>query len=471
MESSIPIEIHAQKLIEWLLSRKHCKKDWHKYVQPIREKINMAIQDMPEHKEIVKLLSGTYINYFHCKHIIEILKETEADSKNLFGSYGSKRMKDWQEIERLYLKDNVYLAEAADLMVQNIKYHIPAMKKQIAKTQSGQADCDKKIEDYSKSIQTCKKDLETLRKQFSIVGDNIKRTLVDKLKDLSEIYKDVVDNAKRLKKGNIYFSKFVTHISGTDTNLPMLQYIISNGNTTYYEYLYGEEPSKIEEPVINMDDTNQDSTVDDEEIDWGDLNDPSEAVDYGITLEESGIIVESPQIDGNVARGNEALTILDNYKTRNEFMNDILELGSFLSMRLLELSHESNSMLSVQLGGELNESKTEIAAMLDITKFIKQRINDPIVQHLLHLKHSPKYLNKLESLFSQKINNIEKMINSQIAVTNKKQELANEHSCLVPKLKLIQQKNKELIKEIEMDISKKYKNRPVYIIGASLFGS
>jgi len=66
------------------------------------------------------------------------LKETEADTKNLFGSYGSQRMKDWLEIEKLYLKDNVYLAEACDLLVQNIKYHIPAVKKQIAKLQSGQ---------------------------------------------------------------------------------------------------------------------------------------------------------------------------------------------------------------------------------------------------------------------------------------------------------------------------------------------
>lgn len=78
------------------------------------------------------------INYFYCKRIIEILKETEADTKNLFGSYGSKRMKDWLEIERLYLKDNVYLGEACDLLVQNIKYHIPAIKKQIARAQSGQ---------------------------------------------------------------------------------------------------------------------------------------------------------------------------------------------------------------------------------------------------------------------------------------------------------------------------------------------
>lgn len=51
-------------------------------------------------------------------------------------------------------------------------------------------------------------------------------------------------------------------------------------------------------------------------------------------------------------------------------------------------------------------------------------------------------------MFLQKVNNIEKMINSQIAVANKKKELAVEYDQLVPKLKLIQQKNKQLITEV-----------------------
>lgn len=51
-------------------------------------------------------------------------------------------------------------------------------------------------------------------------------------------------------------------------------------------------------------------------------------------------------------------------------------------------------------------------------------------------------------MFLQKVNNIEKMINSQIAVSNKKKELAEEYEQLVPKLKLIQQKNKQLITEV-----------------------
>lgn len=42
------------------------------------------------------------------------------------------------------------------------------------------------------------------------------------------------------------------------------------------------------------------------------------------------------------------------------------------------------------------------------------------------------------------------MISSQIAVAAKKEELIKEHDQLVPKLKLIQQKNKQLITEVNI---------------------
>lgn len=73
------------------------------------------------------------IHYFHCLKIIEILKETEVDSKNIFGSYTSQRMKDWQNVVSLYSKNNVYLAEAAELLHNTVKYEIPSVKKQLAK--------------------------------------------------------------------------------------------------------------------------------------------------------------------------------------------------------------------------------------------------------------------------------------------------------------------------------------------------
>jgi hypothetical protein len=51
----------------------------------------------------------TDIDYFVCQKIVEILKETEVNSKNIFGFYSSQRMKDWLEIIKLYEKDNIYL--------------------------------------------------------------------------------------------------------------------------------------------------------------------------------------------------------------------------------------------------------------------------------------------------------------------------------------------------------------------------
>lgn len=133
-----------EKLLDWLISRRHCQKDWQKNVLVIREKIKHAILDMPESEEVLQLLQGTYINFFHCQRIIEILRETEKDSKNFLGFYSSQRMKDWQEIESLYKKNNVYLAESAQILQRLVQYEIPAQKKQISKAEQVLSESVKK---------------------------------------------------------------------------------------------------------------------------------------------------------------------------------------------------------------------------------------------------------------------------------------------------------------------------------------
>jgi len=135
----LPIDIHLTKLLDWILDRRNCPRDWQKNVTPIRTKINLAIQDMPENDGITALLSGSSIHYFNCLKIVEILKETEKDTKNFLGMYSSQRMKDWNSILSLYQKNNVYLGEAASLLQRNVAYEIPALKKQIAKCNHQQA--------------------------------------------------------------------------------------------------------------------------------------------------------------------------------------------------------------------------------------------------------------------------------------------------------------------------------------------
>ncbi len=180
-ELELAIDIHLKKLLDWLVSRRICNRNWHENVLKVRQANQRASipksftgvlmfllasdprEDRPRHRghagaredhqaphrgqhqlfslpagevarqsvvlgtacnltcssNIIKLLVGiTTRTYILCIQIVEILKETEADTRNFLGSYGSQRMKDWQEVISLYRKDNTYLAEAAQLLSQ-----------------------------------------------------------------------------------------------------------------------------------------------------------------------------------------------------------------------------------------------------------------------------------------------------------------------------------------------------------------
>lgn len=57
-EQDIPIDIHVNKLQDWLVSRRIVDKNWHRLVKDIRNQINNALLDMPSNEKLVKLLSG-----------------------------------------------------------------------------------------------------------------------------------------------------------------------------------------------------------------------------------------------------------------------------------------------------------------------------------------------------------------------------------------------------------------------------
>ena len=59
----------------------------------------------------LSILFITVFDYHVCKRIVEILKNTDKDSKNIFGQYTSKRLLDWQEIVKLYESNNVFLGK------------------------------------------------------------------------------------------------------------------------------------------------------------------------------------------------------------------------------------------------------------------------------------------------------------------------------------------------------------------------
>lgn len=515
-EQNIPIDINTNKLLDWLISRRHVNKDWQNNILKVREQINHAIQDMPAHDGILNLLSGQHINYFHCLKIVEILKETEADTKNLFGRYGSQRMKDWQDIVSAYQKDNLYLADAAQVLIRNVTYEIPSLRKYVSKLEQNQVEYEKKIKDYSKTESMALKEFNTACEQLGISGKNIKNELLELVKELPKIFEETAEKIKIVKPAIELYSEFNKYLSGKNSDgniLAHLKYLVESGNTTTYQYRYDAPPTVIYEfkPEPSSSESENSNEIDfgdnGDEINFGDTSaeinfdiNLDNAIDFDITtseehngnssssnpeeefemvthddlhhhFEESGIVVEHTGPESGIAKGEEALTVLDNPKLQEQIINDLMELSAFLKMRLHEISSDSNllNVSQMQDAPTILQMQTieSISTLNDCINVALDQLTNKRIQHLHNIKHSPKYVDILTATLKQKLSVVEKMRANKTLLEEKIKSSRDEVRRTEPLIKLAVNSTKQLQKEIQQDISKKYKGRVVNLIGVS----
>ena len=206
---------------------------------------------MPEHPEIKDILSASNINYYNCKAVLEVLLETEKDSKNVFGMYTSTRISDWRQVISLYEKDNCYLPEASNYLCQAVIYEIPSLKKHIVKQEKYIKELDKLEESTHRRIA----ELHSLRKvdcsRLGIDGIEPNKEIFEIVNSLPELYDHWINRAK--PKLASFMSKYISAASihrSTDSCLPTLSFLMSRGNVTAYEYIFGDAPLKIEEPML-----------------------------------------------------------------------------------------------------------------------------------------------------------------------------------------------------------------------------
>ncbi|KAL5009859.1 hypothetical protein ScPMuIL_012164 [Solemya velum] len=518
---NLPIDIHYNKLLDWLVNRRHCSQQWQGEALSIREKINAAVQDMPEVEEIKQLLEGTYINYFHCQKITELLKDTDSGKKNMFGQYSSQKMKDWAEILKLYENNGVYLGETAQMLARNVNYEIPALKKQVAKCQQLQKDCDRKEMDYVSKAAELRKQYDTTCRQMGIQGKKIKSELSALVSDLPDVFNKLAESCEELKKGISFYDDFVNFLmNGADLpdSLPVLRFVISHGNCTTYEWRTGKKPEVVEEPKISIDVTDeQDPTENLDSIDWGDtgggdvdkvmdLGESSidfgeSGIDFGIsdiTLETGGVQAEDAIQDDfvivekvdeihwgeaedgakipdevrreeeGVARGDDALSLLDNPQMRNLFIDDLLELEAFLNQRLVEMKGKADVLSSNQFHSAPESIQLDVCnveAMLSSVKDILVQLTSVQIQHLMLIRNSPRYVDRLKESLKQTLTLADKMVFLEKEMVVKRRDALEEQRLTEPKLDVITQRTKEMQKQMEQEISKKYKDRPVNIMG------
>ncbi|VDL79121.1 unnamed protein product [Nippostrongylus brasiliensis] len=474
----LPIDIHSGKLLDWLISRRHCQKDWQKNVLVIREKIKHAILDMPESEEVLQLLQGSYINFFHCQRIIEILKETEKDSKNFLGYYSSQRMKDWQEIDSLYKKNNVYLAESAQILQRLAQYEIPSQKKQIAKAEQVLAESIKKEKEYARQAEDGRKLYSKELQRIGIKGHALRAELLALAANLPSFYSQITDDIINLKAAYEYYADFRSYIHQGMTPsgklLPLMQLLLKKGSAvTAFEYKYGAAPSRIELPSYNLL-LKEDEKKSDDEIDFGDegidFGDDAE-IDFGIEETHIDIVADTEGAVGeSVAVGEDALGVVENLETQKVIKNELNELLAFLSMRKGDEERDTSSDVFIRgfekRPAEISKVTTaQMGEWITAVKAIIGQLSDQQKIHLFRIRTSPQYVEKLVEEIEAKKGLEARYKKMQNLMVEKQSEAQEQAAKAGQALQTLVSSTKTLQKQLEEEISKKYDGRRVNIMG------
>ncbi|CAB3362430.1 Hypothetical predicted protein [Cloeon dipterum] len=468
----LPIEINAGKLLEWLISRHHCKRDWSDRLADVRAKISAALQDMPQHDGLVKLLDGSYLDYWGCKGVIDVLRETEKDSKNFLGQYGSRRMKDWQEIVKSYEKDNLFLAEAAHRLARNVNFEVPYNKKLAAKALQMQDEADRREADSIKAAASLRAEYVTQCKALGVPGTHLKQELIQLSSQLPELLSKAALLAADTLPAQKHYEQTAAVMLDAEIKVqtPLLAKLGKKGDLTVYEWKNGQPPVKIEQEEIKFEIKEEDAV---DEIDFGDEVDFGDGeIDFGIEVADSGVEngvieeIKTPEepaasAEDGVARGKDALSVLDFPDTRNQVLDELTELEAFLQARLTQ----GEGVVGLTQIEGLSEST--LTKMIGSVAAMKDAITEKKTQHLHNIKHSIRYADQLAEQLSQKLSLEARMQARATLAAEQRSEAVAEAARLGPATQTLIQQTRRLQSQVEGELSKKYSGRPVMLTGGA----
>uniref|UniRef100_A0A7N5KQA8 CDK5 regulatory subunit associated protein 3 n=1 Tax=Ailuropoda melanoleuca TaxID=9646 RepID=A0A7N5KQA8_AILME len=392
--------------------------------------------------------------------------------------------------------------ELSSLLVRNVNYEIPSLKKQIAKCQQLQQEYSRKEEEGQAGAAEMREQFYHSCKQYGVTGDNVRRELLALVKDLPSQLAEIGAGAQALGEAIDLYQACVGFVceSPEEQVLPMLRYVQRRGNSTVYEWRTGTEPSVVERPRLEE----PPEQLEEDAIDWGDfgvevasegtdsgLSAQAAGIDWGISLEsdskEAGgdgidwgddaalqitVLEAGTQAPEGVARGPDALTLLEYTETRNQFIDELMELEIFLSQRAVEMSEEADilSMSQFQLAPAIlqGQTKEKMVTMVSALQDLIGQLTSVRMQHLFMILASPRYVDRVTELLQQKLKQSQLLALKKELMVQKQQEALREQAALEPKLDLLLEKTRELQKLIEADISKRYNGRPVNLMGTSL---
>uniref|UniRef100_A0A0N5CD12 CDK5RAP3-like protein n=1 Tax=Strongyloides papillosus TaxID=174720 RepID=A0A0N5CD12_STREA len=465
---NLPIDINSNKLCDWVISRRHCERTWFDQAQNIRIKLNEALKQLPENDKIKEITSLVPITYYQCLEIFDVLKETEKSSRNMLGFYSSQIYKTFTNIIAAYENKNIYLGEGSQILQRLIQFELPHLKKVITKTENDIESYYKKHASYGKLALDKKRMYEKELEKMGLKGENLKNELLMLTLELPEFWAKIAADILQLKTLVSYFKEFSSFSLGDNQylSLPLITLILEKGaDVTVYEWKNKKPPTLIEKPDFNSKFEETIKEDENDEIDFGD----DDEIDFGDDIEIEVVGDNNGDVEDGVARGDDALTILENPETNRLILEELRALSYFLEFRIFDDTNETPADVYITGLAEANVLKSlslgELKAYKEIVDNLILKLTDEQKLYLFKIKSSPHFVNVIVEDLTEKRNMEGKMISLQrnidSLIENSKKTLLN--------AKEEYEKTKKIVKylkdHIEKSISEKYSNRPVNIMG------
>lgn len=489
--SQTPIDIHCAKLVDWLVQRRHCKRDWGENLASIRRKIKSAIKDMPENEEIKQLLIGSKLDYYKSKRIVEILKTTEASSKNIFGYYSSQRMKDWQDIVYSYENDCIYLAEISTDLIRETNYEIPGIRRVIQRLSKEKDDTEKERQTQIRRAQQFRSEHQKLAQTYGIKGENVLQELKEQSHNIQKVMEEIVDSTRVLEDAVKYYREYASSMSKQDQTkiIPTLFHVIIKGNTTCFEWKYGESPSEIvpnnptdSGPTSEANSNPSEIELGTDEIDFGDdLEVPSSESSSGfvhVNVEATGnadeAFINMPHqtdttvTESKVARGEDAKLVLESRKPRNQFLNNLYEIEAFFQQLLTEntnTSDQSSSFMSSSNNKARRYDDKDINELLSHIKLLISIMNKEKNKVLFQMSDSKRFALNLNDKLAAKCKQAKECEIKAEQLGEKAQDLQAQIRETEVHLKKSSAMAKELQHKVEATLTEIYRGRTINIMG------
>lgn len=368
---------------------------------------------------------------------------------------------------------NVYLGECAKLLAQHVNFEIPALRKSITSAQQQLHDLDKKETEYKSAILDYHRKFEIRCKQLGIVGVDVAQELLDLVRDLlPKTFDDVVYKMKSNAFGDAcsYYSFFVGKVN-SDADLSqtgvMTAYLREHGNTTFEYYKTGSgEKYPISNSKSNQKENDESKENQAEESEW--------------KIEVEGGGAETEATITEISTTEE--TILSHVESRNQVLNELLELEAFYQQRI----HETTIPISSSLSNLVVPLSTSTVFARDASNQLvtTERLNeyllsvqaviytlqDKKVQEILMVRSSAQYHRRL----TNSLQNILDIANRFRTRLDQLETKRNELTTLLlkemtPKLDTHLKYVRELVVFIEKELESMYPGRVVKIFGDPCF--